>query len=127
MSDLKNNTEAGFTLLEVLVALAVLAVGAVSLLTATQTHITRISQIENRTVARWVADNRLAALRIGVRQPDVVDMLGQRWDVVVTRIETEDPDLQRVDVAVALSSDNRNLFKLTGFIDTAAGGLEVPQ
>ncbi|WP_439150292.1 type II secretion system minor pseudopilin GspI [Sulfitobacter sp.] len=127
MSDLKNNTEAGFTLLEVLVALAVLAVGAVSLLTATQTHITRISQIENRTVARWVADNRLAALRIGVRQPDVVDMLGQRWDVVVTRIETQDPDLQRVDVAVALSSDNRNLFKLTGFIDTAAGGLEVPQ
>lgn len=127
MSDLKNNTEAGFTLLEVLVALAVLAVGAVSLLTATQTHITRISEIENRTVARWVADNRLAALRIGVRQPDVVDMLGQRWDVVVTRIETQDPDLQRVDVAVALSSDNRNLFKLTGFIDTAAGGLEVPQ
>tara|TARA_R110000850_G_scaffold661_4_gene3946 strand:- start:898 stop:1281 length:384 start_codon:yes stop_codon:yes gene_type:complete len=127
VSDLKNNTEAGFTLLEVLVALAVLAVGAVSLLTATQTHITRISQIENRTVARWVADNRLAALRIGVRQPDVVDMLGQRWDVVVTRIETQDPDLQRVDVAVALSSDNRNLFKLTGFIDTAAGGLEVPQ
>lgn len=127
MSDLKNNTEAGFTLLEVLVALAVLAVGAVSLLTATQTHITRISQIENRTVARWVADNRLAALRIGVRQPDIVDMLGQRWDVVVTRIETQDPDLQRVDVAVALSSDNRNLFKLTGFIDTAAGGLEVPQ
>lgn len=127
MSDLKNNGEAGFTLLEVLVALAVLAVGAVSLLTATQTHITRISEIENRTVARWVADNRLAALRIGVRQPDVVDMLGQRWDVVVTRIETQDPDLQRVDVAVALSSDNRNLFKLTGFIDTAAGGLEVPQ
>jgi len=127
VSDLKNNTEAGFTLLEVLVALAVLAVGAVSLLTATQTHITRISEIENRTVARWVADNRLAALRIGVRQPDVVDMLGQRWDVVVTRIETQDPDLQRVDVAVALSSDNRNLFKLTGFIDTAAGGLEVPQ
>ena len=127
MSDLKNDTEAGFTLLEVLVALAVLAVGAVSLLTATQTHITRISEIENRTVARWVADNRLAALRIGVRQPDVVDMLGQRWDVVVTRIETQDPDLQRVDVAVALSSDNRNLFKLTGFIDTAAGGLEVPQ
>ena len=127
MTSAVNNGEAGFTLLEVLVALAVLAVGAVSLLTATQTHITRISQIENRTVARWVADNRLAALRIGVRQPDVVDMLGQRWDVVVTRIETQDPDLQRVDVAVALSSDNRNLFKLTGFIDTAAGGLEVPR
>ena len=127
MTSAANGPEAGFTLLEVLVALAVLAVGAVSLLTATQTHVTRISDIENRTVARWVADNRLAALRIGVQQPDVVEMLGQRWDVVVTRMETLDPDLQRVDVGVALSSDNRNLFTLTGFIDTAVDGAQVPQ
>ena len=127
MTSAANGPEAGFTLLEVLVALAVLAVGAVSLLTATQTHVTRISDIENRTVARWVADNRLAALRIGVQQPDVVEMLGQRWGVVVERKETLDPDLQRVDVGVALSSDNRNLFTLTGFIDTAVDGAQVPQ
>ncbi|EEB83720.1 type II secretion system minor pseudopilin GspI [Roseobacter sp. GAI101] len=127
MTSAANGPEAGFTLLEVLVALAVLAVGAVSLLTATQTHVTRISDIENRTVARWVADNRLAALRIGVQQPDVVEMLGQSWDVGVTRMETLDLDLQRVDVAVALSSENRNLFTLTGFIDTAGDGAQVPQ
>jgi len=127
MNRAANNTEAGFTLLEVLVALAVLAVGAVSLLTATQTHVSRISDIESRTVARWVADNRLAALRIGVPQPDVVDMLGRQWGVVVSRLETEDPDLQRVEIAVALSPNNRDLFKLTGFIDKADNGLQVPQ
>ena len=127
MTPAANSNDAGFTLLEVLVALAVLAVGAVSLLTATQTHVSRISDIENRTVARWVADNRLVALRIDMQQPDVVDMLGQRWGVVVSRTETEDPDLQRVDIAVALSSDTRDLFKLTGFIDKAVNGLQVPQ
>lgn len=127
MTRAANSNDAGFTLLEVLVALAVLAVGAVSLLTATQTHVSRISDIENRTVARWVADNRLVALRIDMQQPDVVDMLGQRWGVVVSRTETEDPDLQRVDIAVALSSNTRDLFKLTGFIDTAINGLQVPQ
>tara|TARA_R110002033_G_C3707021_1_gene221408 strand:- start:40 stop:423 length:384 start_codon:yes stop_codon:yes gene_type:complete len=127
MTSAANSNDAGFTLLEVLVALAVLAVGAVSLLTATQTHVSRISDIENRTVARWVADNRLVALRIDMQQPDVVDMLGQRWGVVVSRTETEDPDLQRVDIAVALSSNTRDLFKLTGFIDTAINGLQVPQ
>ena len=127
MTPAANSNDAGFTLLEVLVALAVLAVGAVSLLTATQTHVSRISDIENRTVARWVADNRLVALRIDVQQPDVVDMLGQRWGVVVSRTETEDPDLQRVDIAVALSSNTRDLFKLTGFIDKAVNGLQVPQ
>lgn len=127
MTSAANSNDAGFTLLEVLVALAVLAVGAVSLLTATQTHVSRISDIENRTVARWVADNRLVALRIDMQQPDVVDMLGQRWGVVVSRTETEDPDLQRVDIAVALSSDTRDLFKLTGFVDKAVNGLQVPQ
>ncbi|HDZ83120.1 MAG TPA: type II secretion system protein GspI [Roseobacter sp.] len=127
MTSAANSNDAGFTLLEVLVALAVLAVGAVSLLTATQTHVSRISDIENRTVARWVADNRLVALRIDMQQPDVVDMLGQRWGVVVSRTETEDPDLQRVDIAVALSSNTRDLFKLTGFIDKAVNGLQVPQ
>lgn len=127
MTRAANSNDAGFTLLEVLVALAVLAVGAVSLLTATQTHVSRISDIENRTVARWVADNRLVALRIDMQQPDVVDMLGQRWGVVVSRTETEDPDLQRVDIAVALSSNTRDLFKLTGFIDKAVNGLQVPQ
>tara|TARA_R110000796_G_scaffold49077_6_gene117475 strand:+ start:6161 stop:6544 length:384 start_codon:yes stop_codon:yes gene_type:complete len=127
MTPAANSNDAGFTLLEVLVALAVLAVGAVSLLTATQTHVSRISDIENRTVARWVADNRLVALRIDMQQPDVVDMLGQRWGVVVSRTETEDPDLQRVDIAVALSSNTRDLFKLTGFIDKAVNGLQVPQ
>jgi type II secretion system protein I len=96
-------------------------------LTATQTHVSRISDIESRTVARWVADNRLAALRIGMPQPDVVDMLGRQWGVVVSRLETEDPDLQRVEIAVALSPDNRDLFKLTGFIDKADNGLQVPQ
>ena len=127
MTSAANSNDAGFTLLEVLVALAVLAVGAVSLLTATQTHVSRISDIENRTVARWVADNRLVALRIDMQQPDVVDMLGQRWGVVVSRTETEDPDLQRVDIAVALSSNTRDLFKLTGFVDKAVNGLQVPQ
>lgn len=127
MTPAANSNDAGFTLLEVLVALAVLAVGAVSLLTATQTHVSRISDIENRTVARWVADNRLVALRIDMQQPDVVDMLGQRWGVVVSRTETEDPDLQRVDIAVALSSNTRDLFKLTGFVDKAVNGLQVPQ
>ncbi len=125
MTPAPDNTEAGFTLLEVLVALAVLAVGAVSLLTATQTHVARISQIETRTVARWVADNHLAALRIGAPQSDVVDMLGQNWKVDVTRQKTQDPDLQRVDVDVSLASDDRSMFRLTGFIDTGTSAAQV--
>lgn len=121
------NGDAGFTLLEVLVALAVLAVGAVSLLTATQTHVARISDVEARTVARWAADNRLSALRLGLDQPAVVPMLGQMWGVDVARQPTDDPDLERADIAVTLSPDDRVFFKLTGFVDTASNSLQVSQ
>ncbi len=122
MTRTPRQTDAGFSLLEVLVALAVLAVGAVSLLTATQTHVARISEIEARTVARWVADNRLAALRVGIQQPETVAMMGREWSVDVTRSATADADLDRVDVAVALSSDRRALFQITGFVDKITSG-----
>lgn len=120
-------SEAGFTLLEVLVSLAVLAVGAVSLLTAAQSHVTRISDVEARTVARWAADNRLTALRVGLEQPEVISLMGQRWDVAVARQATGDPDLERVDIAVSLAQDSQVQFKLTGFIDLASDSLKVAQ
>jgi general secretion pathway protein I len=121
------NTDAGFTLLEVLVALAVLATGAVSLLVATQTHAARISQIEARTVARWVADNRLAALRLNVTSPPMIEMLGQRWRVDVQRSPTDDTDLERVDIAVGTATEGTTQFELSGFIDTGARRVEVAQ
>ncbi len=121
------NTDAGFTLLEVLVALAVLATGAVSLLVATQTHAARISQIEARTVARWVADNRLAALRLNVISPPMVEMLGQRWRVDVQRSPTDDTDLERVDIAVGYATEETTQFALSGFIDIGARRVEVAQ
>ena len=116
----KREGDAGFTLLEVLVALAVLAVGAVSLLTATQTHVARISDIEERTVARWVADNSLAAARLGEEQQDRVTMLGRQWRVGVTRQATADPALERVNIGVALASARSDIFTLTGFVDIGA-------
>ncbi|KKK60035.1 hypothetical protein LCGC14_3028410, partial [marine sediment metagenome] len=60
------DTEAGFTLIEALVAMAVLATSAVSLLAAVETHIGRISELERRTAARWVAENALAAQTAGL-------------------------------------------------------------
>ena len=49
----------GFTLLEVLVALAIFALIAASVLTASARSVRTASQLENKTLAMWVADNRL--------------------------------------------------------------------
>ncbi|WP_187394065.1 type II secretion system minor pseudopilin GspI [Oceaniovalibus sp. ACAM 378] len=123
---LTRSADAGFTLLEVLVALAVMAVGAVSLLAATQTHVMRISQVEARIVARWVAENGLSALRLGLDVPERGAAMGQDWVTTIRRTPTPDPDLARVDIAVAAALDGREVFLLTGFVDSVAAA-EAPE
>lgn len=58
--------DAGFTLIETLVALAVLATGAVALMGVVEDHAGRIGGLEERITLRWVAENRMAARHLGV-------------------------------------------------------------
>ena len=73
--------EAGFTLIEALVAMAVLALGAVSLLSATEGHTARISDVSDRMAAKWAAEYKLTALRLGMSgaESDDIDMLGRTF------------------------------------------------
>jgi len=112
----------GFTLIEALVAMAVLAVGAVTMLTAVENHARRLSGLSDRVVARWVAEERLTRLSLGQPEPDVnVAMMGRDWSIGVGRTATSDPDLGRVDIRVALAGADTPLLTLTGFIDTTKG------
>ena len=52
--------EQGFSLIEALVALAVLAIATVGLMRTVQTHIDSTRGLERRAAAMWVAENRLA-------------------------------------------------------------------
>ncbi|QOC23137.1 type II secretion system minor pseudopilin GspI [Wenzhouxiangella sp. AB-CW3] len=111
-----------FTLLEVLVALAVVAVAIAALARAGSQAIDSQFHLEERTMAVWVADNVLAELRLesrvetGSRQ-GVSDM-GERewyWDVLVQ--EAPGGQLLRADVAVYTHSDRRDpILTHTGFL-----------
>lgn len=57
---MKQASEAGFTLMEVLVALTVLSTAAVGFITMTQDSVAGSKQVEARYLARIVADNQLA-------------------------------------------------------------------
>ena len=54
----------GFTLLEVLVALGIFAVVAASVLTLAQRSVQNAARLEAKTLAMWVADNRLVELQL---------------------------------------------------------------
>lgn len=110
--------DAGFTLIETLVALAILAMSAVSLLGATEAHIARINALETRAAAQWVAENYLAELTLGLTPSvAIAPMNGIAFTVEITRTPTQDPDLEQVDIVARDSTIGRDFGRLTGFID----------
>ena len=115
--------DAGFTLIETLVALAILAMSAVALLSATEAHIARIGALENRAAAGWVVENQLAELSIGLgTDPDPAPMLGIGFAIDVSATPTSDPDLQQVDIRATDPVDGRIYGRLIGFIDLGGQG-----
>ena len=111
--------EGGFSLIEALVALAVLAIAAVGLMRTVEAHIDSTRGLERRAAAMWVAENRLAELELDSRAvgPGEVEMLGQRWRVAAERNATDDPDIVQVRVTVQGSGETAPLASLDGFVD----------
>jgi general secretion pathway protein I len=111
------STDGGFSLIEALVALSVLAVSASVILSATENHTKSVTALTDRTQARWVAQNRLTRLQTGEKTlPARVAMGGQDWRVTQKQSETSDPDLWRVDISVGRAVDPSDIAFLTGFV-----------
>lgn len=127
--------QSGFTLVEVLVALVVVGLALLALMTNSAHYTRQSSDLRDRTIATWVASNRLAEYRLrqsfpepGTERGEVVQD-GQRWFwlAVVTAAPGEE-DLGRIDVAVAHERDpEASIVVLTGFIGRyrAGPGIQV--
>lgn len=109
--------ERGFSLIEALVALAVLAIATVGLMRTVQTHIDSTRGVERRAAAMWVAENRLAELEAGIGGASQVEMLGEQWRIAVDKRSTEDPEIVRVRISVFAIAEKTPLASLDGFVD----------
>ena len=113
----------GFTLLEVLVALAVLAIAMAALLRVASTSTSTFAELRNRTLAGWVAENAVARLRLQARWPSVGSQLqghqrmaGHDWHWTITVAGTPDHDLRRLAVAVHVAGASLPEPLLTAFM-----------
>ncbi|VAX09533.1 hypothetical protein MNBD_GAMMA26-321 [hydrothermal vent metagenome] len=120
-----HKAEAGFSLLEVLVALAVLAIAMAALIEATGRSVSNQARLENKTVAHWVAQNQLALLRVADDTPalggqqGVEKMAGRTWDWQAQLSQTADLDVMRVEVEVRMEDEETVYAHLTGYIEAA--------
>jgi general secretion pathway protein I len=113
----------GFTLIEVLVALAIVAFGLLAVFGQLNQSVTAASYLRDKSLAHWVAMNRLAELRVSRAFPDAgtasdeVEMANAQWRFEETFSETDVPAIRRVDIMVAHADDpERPLAKAVGFL-----------
>ena len=115
--------QCGFTLLEVLVALAVVAIALGALVAAAGTHTRSGAAIQDRAFAHWVAMNRIAELQLSAetvalgRDRGSEHMAERTWHWRSTVAATDDPDVQRVTIEVrAAPNDESPVARLTAFL-----------
>lgn len=111
----------GFTLLECLVALAVLAVALTAALRAAGNTASSAEQLMQHTLASWVAHNHLAEMRalevfphLGVREGEKIQG-GRQYHWQENVRPTPNPLFRRVDVHVRAAGSDAVLAQATGF------------
>ncbi len=108
--------QSGFTLIEVLVAMAVFAITAMAVLNATSQNARTLMLLEEKTFASMVADNQLVLLTLQESVPSSEKsgkekMAGKEWHWTIKPVKTSDNLLRAVDVIVW--SDERKKDPLT--------------
>lgn len=118
----------GFTLVEVLVALAIVSVGMLAVFKVIGDTANNVAYLRDRSFAAWIADNQLTELRLTGEMPSVdetkgqVEFAGRRWHWVQKVATTPVDGLRRIDVSVRREDDaeGSSLITIAGFIGAAA-------
>lgn len=108
----------GFTLVEVLVAVAIVAIALGAGLRASGVLVDSSQRLGGVVAAQWCAENHLANLQLGGRFPDIgeaefsCDQLGRSYAGRTQTAATQYADLRLVDATVA-DEDGRALVRVT--------------
>jgi general secretion pathway protein I len=115
--------ETGFTLIEVLVALGIIAIALMAALRAANQGTSSMGELRSRLFAGWVAENVLTEQRVRRVWPPLGSFHGTArqgnkdfiWREEV--VETSNPAFRRVNIFVFEAADaSRVLAHLTGFL-----------
>jgi general secretion pathway protein I len=121
----------GFTLVEVLVALIVVAMGLAALMVAVSSTARTSGFLRDKTLAQWIALNRISEVRLNsnnkfAQNTDTaeVNFAGRTWHYDTKYFNTSIPTMQRVVVRVYAGdakAKGNPLAESSGFLGTALG------
>jgi len=109
---MKHSPPCGFTLIEVVIALFVVAIGIGALLTTLVSSADTLGRLRDKSMAEWIALNRISEVRLARRTPatgvttgKVDDYGGRPWTWQQTVSDPGIAGMLRIDVSVALAGD----------------------
>ena len=112
----------GFTLIEVLLALAVIAIALTALLKITAQNIDHTRRVKEKTISHWVAMQGAAMIQLnlvqlgqGQESTQVTSMLGQKWYWRAQAKSTPIKSMQMLIISVSTSDVGPFLPELTAF------------
>ena len=104
--------QSGFTLLEVMLAIAVFAIAGVALLGVADNNYRDISHLEEQMFANWVASNQLVEVSLDKTWPPKnnrkgkVEMAGRTWYWQQKVIKTNNKELRSIIMEERLNEDD---------------------
>jgi general secretion pathway protein I len=118
----RSRQSAGFTLIEVMVALAIVGLSLGAVAASVSQMVDAATAMRERTYASWIAQNKIAELRLANVVPEVSDTSGElefaglEWAWRANISETGVENLFRVDVAISYPGSDGVIRTVSGFI-----------
>lgn len=113
----------GFTLIEVMLAMAVFSIAGIALLSAATNNARNIGYLEDKMFANWVAANQLVATHLVEKWPPKnnlkgeVELAGRAWFWQQKVIKTTDKDMRAIVMEIRLKeADELAISSLTTYV-----------
>ncbi|MDP2561936.1 type II secretion system minor pseudopilin GspI [Psychrobium sp. 1_MG-2023] len=120
---MKSRNQRGMTLIEVMAALAIFALAALSVVNVASEHIRSLSYLEQKTMAQWLANNHLVDVQLDTTFPSLgvkrgeVELSGKKWFWLQQVEKTDDPQFRSVNIRLFAEEESTNaLADLTTFV-----------
>ena len=112
----------GFTLIEVVIALAIAAIGLAAVTASVSQMVDAANSMQERTYAAWIGQNKITEMRLANIIPNVsttngeLVYAGMEWSWRAEVSETGVENLYRVDVEVGFAAADTFVRTVSGFI-----------
>ena len=114
----------GFTLIEVLIALAILSIALTTIIKFTSQNIRDTAYVQDKTIANWVGTEVINETIAGVlklppspdKKEQKIEMLNKNWLYEAGLTPTPNPHIQEIHVTVFQNPNKKKMLELVSYL-----------